>query len=359
MKSLLLTIALGAAAVIPASATVFTVNNNNPSPGQYLTPAAAQAVAQPGDTLYISGSIYNYNNFVISKRITLIGTGHKPLTPNPAASKFDDISFSTATGATNMYDVNIIGLDVNSITYNVGYLRRQYVSRCKVRDAIYLADNQDSILIEGNYLASTGTNLNVNYGYTYSNITLRNNVFNGSIYNFFPAGNFTLGLNLNLYLSNNLFLTAGNLFTGSSNRYLQLRNNIFYRADPNALVTNSTFENNIIYQASTNSFPTGSSNVSTNNLNNTNPLFVNFPSGGDYYSYAYDFRLQTSPTPSPAINAGSDGKDIGLTGGDGFFQKFGIPNIPQINTFNITSPANATIAPGGTLQISVMSTIGR
>ncbi len=350
MKLPLLTVLLATTALLPAGATVRTVNNNNPTPGQYTTLAAAQAAANPGDTLYISGSIYNYNSLVITKKLTLIGTGHKPLTPNPATSKLDDISFSGT--ATNLYDVNIIGLDVNSVSYNVAGARRQFMSRCRVRDAVYFTTDQDSLLIEGNYFASTGTNLNVNANYAFSNITLRNNVFNGSLYNYYPSA--SSGSGVNLYLNNNLFLVNGNAFNGS-NRYLQFRNNIFYRADATNQISSSTFDNNLIYQAATNSFP-GGSNTSTNNLNNTDPVFVSFPSSGDYFSYTYDFRLQST---SPAINAGADGKDIGLTGGDGYFQKFGIPNIPQVNTFNITSPANATIAPGGTLQISVLSTIGR
>jgi hypothetical protein len=265
-------------------------------------------------------------------------------------SKLDDINFSGTN--TNLYNCNFIGLDVNSITYDVANTRRGYISRCKIRSYIYIYSDQDSLLFEGNYFESSGSDIYVYTSFVMNNITVRNNVFNGVIYNFYPGS----GGN-NIYFDNNLFLVNGYVFT-ASNRYLQFRNNIFYRADPNSSISSSSFDNNIIYQAysTTNSFPTSNSNTSTNNLNNTDPLFVNFPSAGDYYSYNYNFNLQSS---SPAKNAGSDGKDIGLTGGSGYFQKWGIPNIPQVNQFSITSPANATVAPGGTLQISVLSTITR
>ncbi len=335
---------------LSAHAAVLTVNNNNPSPGQYARLDTAQAHAAPGDTLLITGSPYNYNSLTVTKRLTLIGTGHKPIGDFPATSKLDDISFSGTN--TDLYDCNFIGLDVNAINYDVSYTRRGYVSRCKLRSGIYFYGNMDSMLFEGNYFESSSYNIYVYTSYIIDNITVKNNVFNGTIYNFYPGG----GGN-NIYFDNNLFLVNGYVFV-ASNRWMQFRNNIFYRADPNSGgLSSTTFNNNISYQSfNSTAFPTSNSNTSTNNLVNTDPLFVSFPSAGDYYSYAYNFNLQST---SLAKNAGTDGKDIGLTGGSGYFQKWGIPNIPQINQFSITSPANATVAPGGTLQISVMSTITR
>lgn len=343
---LAVTLLLGAAA---GQAAVLTVNNNNPSPGQYSTLSAAQSAASPGDTLLIAGSPYNYNNITITKRLTLIGAGHHPIGDFPAVSKLDDINFSGTN--TSLYDCNFIGLDVNSISYNVANTRRGYVSRCKIRSYIYISADQDSLLFEGNFFESGGNNIYVVTSYVLNNITVKNNVFNGSIYNFYPGSGGT-----NIYFDNNLFLMNGYVFQ-ASNRFLQFRNNIFYRADPNSSITSSTFDNNILYKAysSSTSFPTNNSNSSNGNLS-SDPLFTNFPANGDYYSYAYDFTLQST---SPAINAGTDGKDIGLSGGSGYFQKYGIPSIPQVNQFSITSPANATVAPGGTLQISVLSTISR
>lgn len=349
MKKIYTLLAFLFVAMSSAHATVLTVNNNNPSPGQYTTLSAAQSAASPGDTLLITGSPYNYNSITVTKKLTLIGTGHHPIGDFPAVSKLDDINFSGTN--TSLYDCNFIGLDVNTITYDVANTHRGYIARCKIRSYIYIYSDQDSLTFEGNYFESTSNNIFVYSSFVMNNITVKNNVFNGIIYNFYPGG----GGN-NIYFDNNLFLYNGYVFS-ASNRWLQFRNNIFYRADPNSSITSSTFTNNLIYQAysSATTFPSSNGNSSTNNLSG-DPLFINFPSAGDYYSYNYNFGLQSS---SPAKNAGSDGKDIGLTGGSGYFQKYGIPNIPQINQFSITSPANATVAPGGTLQISILSTIGR
>ncbi|MEO6832976.1 MAG: hypothetical protein ABI169_12280, partial [Chitinophagaceae bacterium] len=168
MKNILTLAALACFALSnTANATVRVVNNNNPSPGQYATLAAAQSAASAGDTLLITGSVYNYNSLTITKRLTLIGTGHNPSTPNPAPSKLDDIYFSGA--AANLFDINIIGLDINSINYNVAGTHRQYVSRCKIRSFIYLGDSQDSILIDGNYFENPGYDFQTLASYDYNN----------------------------------------------------------------------------------------------------------------------------------------------------------------------------------------------
>jgi len=353
MKQILSLLILVASTTL-ASATVYTVNNNNPTPGQYTTLAAAQTVASPGDTLLIAGSPYSYNDFTISKRLTIIGTGHHPLGDFPASSTLNKIDFSTAVTATTLYDVNIIGLDVNVIDFSLSGTHRAYVSRCRIRSYLFLSTSQDSILIEGNLFTSSGSNVVVYTSASFNSITFKNNVFNGAVYNFYPNSG-----GLNLYFDNNLFLINGYVFAGV-NKWLQFRNNIFYRGDPSnnsGNVTNTSFNNNILYKSysSTTSFPSTSGNTSTGNIS-ADPKFVSFPSNGDYFSYTYDFHLQST---SPGVNAGTDGKDIGLTGGSGYFNTYGIPNIPQINQFDITSPSNATVLPGGTLQISIQATIAR
>jgi len=93
----------------------------------------------------------------------------------------------------------------------------------------------------------------------------------------------------------------------------------------------------------------GTANLGTGNINNTNPLFVNYPIQGGAFDCAYDFALQTG---SPAINAGTDGSDIGLTGG--FSPYYNYCNGHRVPTMIwITMPANANAAPlGGTLNVT-------
>jgi hypothetical protein len=105
--------------------------------------------------------------------------------------------------------------------------------------------------------------------------------------------------------------------------------------------------NNLCY-STTDTLP-GSGNIGSGNLNNTNPLFANYPSQGGGFDCAHDYSF---PTTSPAHNAGTDGSDIGITGGiSPFYDYCAGPKVPTIKY--ITMPANASSVPqGGTLNVT-------
>lgn len=328
---------------LQASATVHTVNNNVPSPGQYTSVSAAITAAANGDTIYVSGSPYNYNGFTVNKKLTLIGSGHKPQNTNTTVSLVDNITIASDS-------VRIIGFKLNRVNGS-GVRGNLTVQRCLVIDQVYLDGTWTNVTLEGNVFQSTGTNFNPYFYASFNGVTVKNNIFNGTIHDIFGY----YGIN-NIVVKNNLFLGASSAFSGTT-RYVTITNNIFYRANPSNTVSSSDYTNNISYQCANNAFPIGSSsNTGSGNLTNVDPQLVNFPAAGDYFGYTYDYTLQAG---SPAANGGSDGKDIGLTGGDGYFQKYGIPPIPQIRDLSIISPANGVVNPGGTLQIKVISTIRR
>lgn len=323
-------------------AAVRTVNNNNPSPGQYSTIQSAHNASAAGDTIYISGTFFNYGGLDVSKRLVIIGTGHNPQKQVPLVSQIDWITFTNAAAKnTRIYGVNLFG--INSSVNDIDSI---YVERCKIRHRIELhtISNCSHWYIQGNYFERNDGVSNIYLGNNSHNwIVIRNNVFNG------PLQELNYNLNPDIYLLNNIFLYSGNAMMGNVN-YVFFYNNIFYRASPSPSTIGCVWQNNLSYQCANNTFPAGGAN--TGNLANTNPLFVNFPLAGAYFNYAYNFNLQSG---SPAKNTGNDGKDIGITGGDIYFEQNGIPSIPQIREFNITS--NNNIAPGGSLQINIKSTI--
>lgn len=317
-------------------ATIRTVNNSQTSPGQFTSVAAAIAAANNDDSIYISGSATNYGAFTINKRLTVIGTGHNPQKQAPLYSLVDQITISSP-------GVRVIGLNLYSIDDGATNTDSIYIERNYIRYRIYIDNSSiDHWYIQGNVFEYSADNIGFCGTCGISYMYIFNNVFNGRMSDLSYAG-----YNSNLYLLNNVFLRNGDAFT-NSNYYLYLYNNIFYRANPAASTVGCTWGNNISYQCSNNAFPGGS------NLTNTNPSFINFPNAGAYFDYTHNYGLQDT---SAAKNAGNDGKDIGLTGGTGYFQIYGIPNIPQIREFNITS--SKTIAPGGTLNINIKSTIKR
>lgn len=355
-------------AVFSAHATVRTVNNNNPSPGQFSSLAAAHNAAQPGDTLYIHPSPTNYGSLTISKQLTLIGPGHNPQSTDPQTAKMDIIQFY-GTGASR---TRIISLDLDYVYWDANsyFVNAVTIARCNLRTGIYIYTEVDTMYVEGNVFAGTAENLSMNYANNYNvrNVFITNNVFNGYLYRFYPGGS----AGMNTYLRNNIFLRAGSLFrdnngNSTDNGRLIFQNNIFYRTTVTGAaneIANSEFSRNVSYLGSpatsgvdTFSEQNGNFTAPTYpNLEGVNPLFVSYPAAGAAFSYTHNYNLQPA---SPARNAGTDGKDIGVTGGNGYFQKFGTPPIPVVHDLQITSPANATILPGGTLQVNLKSNIGR
>ena len=75
-------------------------------------------------------------------------------------------------------------------------------------------------------------------------------------------------------------------------------------------------------------------------------MFVDYPLEGGALSYSYDFHLQTG---SPAVNAGTDGTDIGIYGGMLPFEVGANPYFPQM--MEITLPSGSSVPAGGTLNV--------
>jgi hypothetical protein len=131
--------------------------------------------------------------------------------------------------------------------------------------------------------------------------------------------------------------------------YLVVENNIFWKAEPTVNTTPSgvTFNNNLCY--STTATLPGTGNIGSGNINNSNPLFLNYPAQGGAFDCAYNFNI---PSNSPAKSAGTDNSDIGIHGGPSPFDNYCAgPKVPTIKY--ITMPANASSVPqGGNLNIT-------
>jgi hypothetical protein len=112
-------------------------------------------------------------------------------------------------------------------------------------------------------------------------------------------------------------------------------------------INNSTinFQNNLTFDYGGQSIAALSG---TNNLNNTNPLFTNIGTPANpAFLYTNNYKLALG---SPAIDAGSDGDDLGIYGQGFLFQMKGYPfDLPYPTQINIT---NAIVEAGGTLQVN-------
>ncbi len=159
-----------------------------------------------------------------------------------------------------------------------------------------------------------------------SSAIFSNNIVDRGNENYFGAAWFGAvnALNINsLIITNNNFLAENNI---SGSRFMQydlqdaiVSNNIFYGCAPlgatgGGSYQRNVFVNNLSFGTSNDALPpagTGVGNTGSNNKVGLNPLFVNAPFN-TLWAATWDFTLQAT---SPAKDAGSDGTDIGITGG--------------------------------------------
>lgn len=348
-KSILSSIFLFAI-VFVAKATVFTVSNNTAlpgSPGQYTTVAAAMSAASNGDTIYIQPSATTYGNFTVTKTLTFIGAGYNPQTTSGLRSEIGQVSFGN--GSSNS---KLLGLYTNGgvVMTNNFAVSNYTISRCQI------GGNGTAINFNSGSPQPSGTIFFENniYGEGFAGaISFSPNATHYILNNLFLQPNFGANIGGTLtntidYIKNNTFLCSGSAVIDMKNDVIE--NNIFYNNFPNNTNITNTFNNNYVFGTST--LPYGT-NVGSGNITNTIPTFNVFVCG-QTFTYTVDFRPAASHV---CINGGTDGTDIGMTGGAAPMYRYaapypltGEPTIPQVR--EITIPVSSVPA-GGTLNINV------
>lgn len=331
-------------AFINAKATVITVNNTVAGAAQFMQINPAIAAANAGDTVYVSGSASTYASCNINKSITLLGPGSFSSKQNAFPASIADIIF-----ASNTSNVTIAGFNItNSLVvskFNVSF--NSTINYVTIKNNVFPAGvfglyfnnltNSSNFLISGNILGSIDFSMvpspNV------SNITLENNIINGYINSLICP---------NTLLSNNVFYNVTNAFNSAITNAI-IQNNIFYNAHPSNFANGCTYLNNLTYSTSL-TYPVL---VGTGNIDNSDPQFINVGAIGGYVS-TYNFGLQAS---SPAHNAGTDGKDLGIYGGSAFVALSGeTNNMPVVRQMTII---NTNVSQNGNLNVKVRSTKAR
>ncbi len=346
MKKIVLTCFFLYAALGALRAAVLTLNNNTPTPGQYTTFDAAQTAAAAGDTILIQGSPTSYGTITISKRLTIIGPGHKPSTLSGLTATFATISISN-----NLTGVRIYGISVTSIAGSFQNIDSMIVENVVCSNVLSIGSGSKNILVRGcifgGFLDLQSTTVQ---GLV---ITIENNYFFNSGYTFCLAGPGWDGTATKL-ISNNIF--AGNsqcVFTlfnnNSSIRNAILQNNIFYGLTASSgSQTDCLYANNLSFgHACNNNLPPAGQGGS-NNLVNVDPKLVNIqlPTQSSAFSYTRNYRLQAD---SPCKGAGVGGTDIGLYEPDYEFSMTGEPKRPQALTLN---PNPVVVPTGGTTTVN-------
>ncbi len=384
------TITLGLLFSLSTFAAVLTVNNNSTapgSPGQYTTIDAAFAAASAGDTILVNGSPNTYTPsggaLLINKKICIIGAGYKP---KGDANIRTDVNGSFRFSSTAANGSSIWGFSGSSFTIGVSNPNIRLNNLTIRRNQIYsitLPDSSFNTIIAENFIYLS-VNFQVYNGTDMArhvNLKILNNIFTNQTPITNPGNSYAYQVRNNLFINNGSYsspLSSNpfHLFTGSAaSGYPRCQNaifenNIFYNTIPSRPTNVSSFEyapiscsfiNNITFSAVTNALlSTLTGNSFSGNLDNTNPAYANLFTAGDkivYYTDLYNIRISNS---SPAKNAGSDGTDIGPTGGAYPIyagvplteQLSGEPPLPQVRNASFNNNINA-VQTGGTLQINV------
>ena len=357
--------------VFSANATVWTVSNNpaDSTAAQFSDLQAAIDNANIDDTILVSGSPNQYSGtFYIKKKLTLIGAGYNnPYGNNTNIRSIYLQKLNASIGADGVVIKGVelyIHLDPDFLNADntTRKLEDITISDCKI-NSLYFSYNPNSnenhynnIFIKNNHFISY---LNFGQYYTYlSNVIISNNLFDNTG---LEVGGNSLDLS-EVYIENNIIINNSNNFLfDNSNEYstgefvkLNLENNIFYSSKIGVENCDEcAFNNNITYLSVDNDTLVKGTNIGSGNIYAQDPKFVNYPLGGATWSYSYDLRLQST---SPAINAGTDGTNMGVYGGDYPWSNIGDnPEIPQM--MEITFPSNESSVPlNGTLNVSFKST---
>jgi hypothetical protein len=343
MKTLKITILSTMLSLFGFSQTVHTVDNRDQSGAQFTNLQTAIDAAGVGDIIQVHPSPNSYGSVTVGKKLTLMGLGHNPANANGEVATLANITFINNSANSEIKGLSFNSVNCGSSTTSPNHDNIHIINN-RVTSAVTGAstDNlSDGWIIEGNYFSSTSTNINSQSGT--DNWQVKNNFLRGSLYN----------LNNTSIVTNNIFLSTANsetFFISCSNPLVN--NNIFLATGTLTEIgmSNSTitFVSNITYSyyGATIAPLSGS-----NNLDNTNPLFVNVPFGSVTDFYNNDFDLASG---SPGINAGSDATDIGLFGNNFVFDPNGRPNLtPYAENITIN---NSVVAPGQTLNVDFTAT---
>ena len=306
---------------------VITIDNRANSGADYTTLPAAITASIPGDTLHIHPSATSYGVLTTTKRLIIVGLSHNEDNSNNNQKAI----VGNVTFQGNSANSLITGMQYNQISTNV-------ITDCSnIRiinnrgGTITGGTNADNWIIEGNIL--THINNNSSNGWI-----IKNNIFNR---NTWIIQNFN---NTTSFLNNVVINSSDNFALSCSDPIVN--NNVFIltgSADDLLLNTSTiAFNNNLTYSPNFNPIPALNG---TGNLNETNPNFVNAPFGSITDFYNNDYNVGGS-----AINAGTDGTDLGVFGALFVFDVQGRPDdFPYMTSLNIT---NSSVPMGQNIDVT-------
>jgi hypothetical protein len=341
---------------ITAFATTRTVSNNPNIPAQYSNLQTAIDDSAPGDTLLVHGSPNSYGNVTILKSMVINGPGYRPQGQNQLLASINSMTVR-ADAAGNVNNLVLNGLNINALDPHggsgcgQGFAVKIRMERCVLgtlnpRFVAQGANTSELVAEQCIFTSTISGSSNVCSGPGLASILVTNCIFLGTF-------SYTNELS-NGVVSNCLFIGGASRLSAVQNTIFS--NNVFYGtllSDANGAKTGCTFNTNLTNGTNNNTLSFGAS-LTSGTLENVDPLFINAqpPGNGQNYSTLFTPGQNFNPQAgSPLSAAGTDGTDIGLTGGNAAFDYLlkGIARGPWMTSLIIS---NATLPENGTLQVT-------
>ena len=313
---------------LKAQINLIAVQHGN-TPSFYQQVDDAIVNAQDGDTIYIPGGTWNITQ-AINKRLHIIGVGHHPDSTIATFPTTLNGNFLLNAGASNG---SVKGLIISAnILVPSEQVSFYTVCRCHILMGLYFSQtSNNNTFIE-----------NIIEGQIYGNNSTNFSFFNNIFVSYYPSA--STSEFINSIFKNNIFLiSASTNYYPIRTQYSLIEDNIFFCDAALYCVSNSLFKNNLFECAW--EFPYYTNNGYNNIINQVkSSIFVN--QSGNAFSYSHDYHLQSS---CPGKNAGTDGTDIGIYGGQYPWKDGSVPNNPHITISNIGGNTNSN----GALPVNI------
>jgi hypothetical protein len=293
---------------------VLRVNNTAGVNAPFTTLAAAITAANVNDIIMVEGSLMNYGDVTIAKKVTMVGPGYflsqnLGLQATVASAAINSITLNTGADGSSFSGLDNTGPTAANVHITINGVNNITISNCRLQTNLNLNGTANNLLLQGNFMSSilgAGTS-------SYMGAIITNSLF---------GGNFTIGTTSFFTITNCVISSSATLQLLHSD----IRNCIIVAPTSSVGITGSVFKNNILTNSSVPA-PDG-----TNAINVSATIFAgttNFISDAPYKLIA----------GSPAIGFGELGIDCGMYGGGTPYRLSGI-KVGQPTITNFSSPAS-------------------
>jgi hypothetical protein len=341
------------------SQTIYVVDQNSNAPsGDHIYTDLQTCIdnASDGDMIHVIPSINNYGDVIINKELHIVGSGWIPDNQTGMKSFINSIVIesSSANGTTLnglvLTQTSDFPIYFGLLNAPLDTLKNLEIYNCKI-PGIRQLDNCPikDVILRNNIIVGLSSDVKISalsfiteLGMT-TDLLISNNIICVNYnYGYVRAGinaaNQTLITN-NLLFSNNGFYMFYNIMN------CFITNNVFYGSSASSFQYGATvgenyanvYSNNLSYECTNYGLciippPSTSTpaNTGSGNLSDTDPLYVDLV---DAWYWTSDKSLELDQF-SPLLDAGTDGTDIGITGGSYPFKNYktliGVPYIHQM-----------------------------